>query len=115
MQMAFEVLHKCSVYAKPEQAHFWRRAHQVTVYHPTSPLLWLLPLTFAQMIHFAQSFVNSNRSQLEFGVHLNYTCSATSSTEGIHFSLCLWWGHSNAHPSLSLQQLFPFTELKQHG
>lgn len=32
---------------------------QVMVCHPTSPLLWLLPFTFAQMIRFAQSFVNS--------------------------------------------------------
>lgn len=69
--MAFVVLHKSSAYTRPEQAHFWRAACQVTVCHSTSPLVWLLPLTFAQMIHFAQSFVNSIQSQLEFVVHLN--------------------------------------------
>jgi len=67
------------------------------------------------MIHFAPSSVNSIQSQLEFAVHLYYTHSASSSTEGIHLKLCLWQGYSSAHPSLSLQQLFPFTELKQHG
>lgn len=80
----------------PEHTGFWGAACPATVCSPTSPLLQLLPLTSAQMIHFAQSFVNSIQSQLEFVVHLNYTCSASSSTEGIHFSFCLWWGHSTA-------------------